>query len=218
MKTYHKIQTVFKRDPKTDHKTLLDGEYALPEFEYLKNSQWVFTEKIDGTNIRIGFKDGIFKFGGRTDRAEIHPKLLDFLKKTFSYSMNETFLKVFGCNYKDLEGVEICLYGEGYGEKIQKGGGRYMNRQGFILFDVMINGWWLNREDVEDIGKSLGIDVVPVVGKGTLEDMVNWAKAGIPSTFGDFECEGIVARPEIELRSRGGERIIAKIKCKDFIK
>ena len=48
---YHKIQTVFKRDPETKFKTLLMGEYSLPEFEYLKNNEWVFTEKIDGTKV-----------------------------------------------------------------------------------------------------------------------------------------------------------------------
>ena len=37
MKEYHKIQTVFKRDPDTKFKTLLHGEYSLPEFEFLKN-------------------------------------------------------------------------------------------------------------------------------------------------------------------------------------
>ena len=50
MKEYHKIQTVFKRDPETNHRTLLEGQYSMPEFEYLANNQWVFTEKIDGTN------------------------------------------------------------------------------------------------------------------------------------------------------------------------
>lgn len=45
MKEYHKIQTVFKRDMATKHKTLLIGDYSLPEFEYLKDNTWVFTEK-----------------------------------------------------------------------------------------------------------------------------------------------------------------------------
>ena len=48
MKEYHKIKTVFKRDPVTKFKTLLEGEFASPEFEYLKNNEWIFTEKVDG--------------------------------------------------------------------------------------------------------------------------------------------------------------------------
>ena len=34
--------------------------------------------------------------------------------------------------------------------------------------------------------------------------------------WGDFQAEGYVARPSIELHTRGGDRIITKIKCKDF--
>lgn len=51
MKEYHKIQTCFKRDEKT--KRIIEGDWTLPEFEYLKDCQWVFTEKVDGTNIRV---------------------------------------------------------------------------------------------------------------------------------------------------------------------
>ena len=53
MKEYHKIHTVFKRDPANKYRTLLMGEYSHPEFAYLRYNDWVFTEKVDGTNIRI---------------------------------------------------------------------------------------------------------------------------------------------------------------------
>jgi len=36
------------------------------------------------------------------------------------------------------------------------------------------------------------------------------------SDKGDFEAEGIVARPAVELKNRTCSRIITKIKCKDF--
>lgn len=42
MNEYHKIQTVFLRDPETKYKTLLEGQYAKPEFEYLKDCEWAF--------------------------------------------------------------------------------------------------------------------------------------------------------------------------------
>lgn len=37
---YHKIQTVFKRNPATNYKTLLMYEWSKPEFEYLAKNQW----------------------------------------------------------------------------------------------------------------------------------------------------------------------------------
>ena len=67
---YHKIITVFKRNPE-NMRFLLEGEWATPEFEYLKDNKWVFTEKVDGTNIRIMWNGEAVTFGGKTDTAEI---------------------------------------------------------------------------------------------------------------------------------------------------
>ena len=53
-------------------------------------------------------------------------------------------------------------------------------------------------------------------GRGTLHEMVEQARKGIKSTWGDFAAEGIVARPAVELKTRAGHRIITKIKSKDF--
>jgi len=202
MSTYHKIQTVFKRDPATKHKTLLFGDYSLPEFEYLASNEWVFTEKVDGTNIRVYFENGGVRFGGRTDRAQIPEPLLERLR--------ERFMPLAG----DFNG--LCLYGEGYGPKIQKVGENYREDQDFVLFDVLAGDWWLGREDIVGIAEKMGIDVVPVIGSGTLNDMVQAAADGIVSRWGDFQSEGIVARPATELKARSGARIITKIKCRDF--
>ncbi|KKK87847.1 hypothetical protein LCGC14_2749110, partial [marine sediment metagenome] len=111
----------------------------------------------------------------------------------------------------------VCLYGEGFGAKIQKGGGNY-NPTGvdFILFDVKVGNWWLERENIEDIASKLNIKVVPIIGKGTLIEAVDKTKTGHYSSFGQFIAEGIVVRPPITLFSRRGERLLGKIKTKDF--
>jgi hypothetical protein len=211
---YHKIQTVFLRDPATKFKTLLMGRYALPTFEYLKNLQWEFTEKVDGTNIRVKFDGSHIVFAGKTDRAELYPGLVTALNSVF-FPASTMFYDLFK-PYPD-NGVEVCLYGEGYGAKIQKGGGNYRKDQGFVLFDIKINGVWLQRKDVEGIGEALAIDVVPVIGWGTLSDMVRIVKTGFHSQWGKFWAEGIVARPVVELTDRLGRRIITKLKAKDFV-
>lgn len=206
---YHKIQTVYLRDPATNFKTLLEGQFALPAFEYLANSEWVFTEKVDGTNIRIIFDGEDIFFRGRTDAAEI-PKLL-------TQNLIDLFcpqLPLFRANFP----TGVVFYGEGYGAKIQKGGGNYTSGQHFVLFDVNVGKWWLERNNVEQIAQQFSTDVVPIIGKGTLYEMVEKTRQGFNSTWGNFLAEGIVARPSVELRDRGGERIITKIKCRDFAK
>jgi len=210
MKEYHKIQTVFKRDPENHHKTLLIGEYSMPEFEYLKNNLWVFTEKVDGTNIRVMFNGNEIIFGGKTDNAQIPAFLVQKLQERFLNQLDK-FIEKFG-----VESSNVCFYGEGYGAKIQKGGGNYRQDQDFVLFDVKIGDWWLQRKDVEDIAKFFSIDIVPIIGEGTLDEMVEKAKNGFNSIWGDFIAEGIVARPKTELKSRNGQRVITKIKHKDF--
>lgn len=207
MNEYHKIQTVFLRNPETKFKTLLEGQFALPEFSYLANNEWGFTEKVDGTNIRVMFDGSQITFGGKTDSAQIPAYLVTRLQDMFLPQ-----LEIFKEKFAD----GACLYGEGYGAKIQKGGGNYRQDQGFVLFDVKIGGWWLQRQDVEEIADRLDLDIVPIIGTGTLYDMIEKTRCGFSSIWGNFAAEGIVARPSCELKSRNGHRIITKIKHKDF--
>uniref|UniRef100_A0A6M3LR35 Putative RNA ligase n=1 Tax=viral metagenome TaxID=1070528 RepID=A0A6M3LR35_9ZZZZ len=214
MKEYHKIQTVFLRDPATNFKTLLKGQWALPEFQYLALNEWVFTEKVDGTNIRVmfnGFADTV-TFGGKTDKAQIPIFLLDKLRELFPN--NEKFKEVFCDN--ENHAIDVCLYGEGYGAKIQKGGGNYRKDQSFVLFDVLVGDWWLQRKDVESIAAQFGIEVTPIIAEGDLYQMVDLARKGFFSQWGDFLAEGIVARPAVELKARNGNRVITKLKARDF--
>lgn len=208
MTEYHKIQTLFKRDMSLPRKPLIEGDWTLPEFEYLAGNPWTFTEKVDGTNIRVMFERGAISFGGRTDAAQMPPLLLARLEQRF-LPLADAMTAIF-------DNGPVVLYGEGYGASIQKVGALYRPDVDFVLFDVRVGPWWLQRVDVEDVAARLGLDVVPVIGEGTLFDAVRIAKAGIRSTWGDFEAEGIVARPKTELSTRAGKRLIAKIKCRDF--
>ncbi|MCK9549170.1 RNA ligase family protein [Aquamicrobium sp.] len=216
MKEYHKIDTVFKRDPATNHKALIEGDYANDTFAYLANNEWVFTEKVDGTNIRVMIspyqeegKAYEVVFGGKTDAAQIPAFLVERLQARFHTDDQRAKLA-------EMFPDGACLYGEGYGARIQKGGGHYRADQDFVLFDVKVGDWWLERPNVEDVAAKLGLDVVPIIGRGTLTEMVEMAKAGFNSTWGPFIAEGIVARPAIEIKTRSGHRIITKIKHRDF--
>ena len=218
MKEYDKIQTVFKRDMSNNGKTLLMDQFSLPEFEFLQNVPWVFTEKVDGTNIRVMIEGRRVSFGGKTDNAQIPAPLVARLREVFD-PLAEKLAEIFPSGG--------CLYGEGYGPKIQQGGGNYGSAQDFVLFDVLVtsvdsatckkNDWWLRRPDIEDVAAKLGIRVVPIIGEGTIADMVEITRAGITSTWGNFAAEGIVARPKVELRTWNNSRIITKLKTRDFL-
>lgn len=205
MSEYHKIQSVFMREPKGARK-FIEGAWTMPEFDYLKDCLWRFTEKVDGMNIRVIVTGDVVKFAGRTDNAAIPPALLERLQERFP---SRKCLQA-------LLGNDAVLYGEGYGGKIQAGG-KYRQDPDFVLFDVRVNDrWWLSDEQVRDIAGMFGCDVVPTVGIGTLTDAMDIVRGGLKSRWGDFPAEGVVARPMIELQTRSGKRIITKIKTRDF--
>ena len=208
MREYHKIDTVFNRSTDGD-KRLIWGDYRNATVEYLADNIWQFTEKIDGTNIRIHWDGHNIEIGGRTDRAQIPKHLMDYLSATFlTPEVEELFEQTYG--EKD-----VMLFGEGYGAKIQNGGD-YRSDVSFILFDVLIGDNWQSRELVETTAKMFGIDVVPIVLEGTIGDGIDYVMQHNNSTIGNAVMEGVVGRPKVEMKDRLGNRIIVKIKWKDF--
>lgn len=208
MKEYHKIETLFERDEKT--KKLIEGKFRNETIEYLKDNIWQFTEKIDGTNIRIHWDGHKVEFGGRTDKAIIPPHLLARLEELFGGEVNE---QMFEQKFGELE---VTLYGEGYGHKIQTNG--YIDGVDFILFDVLVGDNWQPRESVEEIANYFNIDIAPIMYEGTLlqgvDYVLNNRKSMVAKNGADIE--GVVGRPKIELKTRTEQRVIVKIKYRDF--
>lgn len=211
--SYPKIETCFARDV-DGTKKLMPDVFRTPEIELLKNLNWEWTEKIDGTNTQIVWDGHRVTFGGRTERADIPKSLLDYLERTFGGIENEElFEQKFGEN-------QVILFGEGYGPKIQKGG-NYRDDVSFILFDVKIGDFWLERDSVEDIAKAFNIDVVPIVFCGTIEQAVQYVKTHPNSKVAEehgktYAAEGVVGRVPLGLKNRKGQRIMVKIKWVDM--
>lgn len=212
MRKYEKIDTLYSRDVEGTKK-LMAGVFRDKTVQFLKDCNWIWTEKVDGTNIRVYWDGHTVTFGGRTDNAAIPAELVVHLNNLFG---GETNAQLFEEQFSEKE---VILFGEGYGRKIQKGGGNYIaNGVDFILFDVLIGDNYQPREWIEQIAKIFGIKVVPIVGKGTLIEAVNYVREHPDSVVAEShrEMEGIVVRPEMELRDRCGKRIIVKIKWKDI--
>lgn len=209
MTTYNKIETLYNRDMEGSKK-LIEGDFRNETVKFLKDVTWQFTEKIDGTNIRIMWDGHKITYGGRTERASIPAHLMTKLLELFGNDETEQlFEQIFGEK-------EVILFGEGYGSKIQGCGGLYRSDVSFILFDVMINGNYQPRESVELTAKQFGLEIVPIIFEGTLEDGVSYVKTKPMSTIGKAPMEGLVARPKVELQDRCGNRLIVKIKVRDF--
>lgn len=209
MKEYIKIQTVYNRDIDGTKKLIL-GSFRDESVKFLSQNEWTFTEKIDGTNIRIMWDGYTVSIGGRTDKAVLPQDLKDYLSGVFcTVEAQELFEQKFGCK-------EVTIYGEGYGGKIQGVGKLYRNDVSFIMFDALIGAVWMSRGSVEDIARCFGVDVVPIVLSGTLQQGIDFVRGEPKSTIGTANMEGVVGRPKIEMRDGLGNRIIVKIKVRDF--
>ena len=212
MYKYHKIETLFNRDENFK----VTDKIRLPEFENIK--KWLITEKIDGTNIRIIYTpDDKLLIRGRTDKASIPTFLLEELQNMFTVEKIKTILD------NPIE-KGLCLYGEGYGAKIQKGGGNYNKGNSFRLFDVWIDGCWLEWDTVEDIGNQLGIKTAPVIMETDIETAVELIKSRQMKSEVALEenvmytpAEGIVARAYPTMLFRRGSPIKWKLKIKDYL-
>ena len=210
MSEYHKIETLYERDEDTFS---IKPELILKNRVYGILKTWHWTEKIDGTNIRVIWQDGKLAFGGKTDNAQLHTELVNWLHE------NITLEKMVSA-FPDCGDAPVVVYGEGYGPGIQKNGRLYAATKKFIVFDVRVGFWWLNDENMRDVAAKLGLDAVPYLGEMTLEDATAKVRAGFRSYLngGLAQAEGMVGRPIEALFDKKGHRLIVKLKTKDFLK
>ena len=208
---YVKIETPFNR-AEDGTKKLIEGDFRNETVEFLKDNEWLWSEKVDGTNISVEWDGHRVSFHGRTERAQIPAHLVNKLNEMFGGETNEQlFEQIFG-------ETPMILYGEGYGAKIQNGG-TYRSDVSFILFDVYQPDGriWLKQEAVWDIASKFGIDMVPFILSGTINEAVHYVKGKPLSHINEAHpMEGLVGRPKIELRDRLGRRVIVKVKARDF--
>jgi hypothetical protein len=230
---YPKMDTLFKRHgddalPELRGK-VLPWCYRTQELEVLGRTgyEWDLEEKVDGTNIRVGYISNhkatgqivsTVRISGRTDKAQLPAELLSKLQAMFDIS---TFQNSFD---HDVPGV--MLFGEGYGQGIQKGGNYRRQGQCLVLFDVLVMGTsgpgtWLARDNVADIAHKFGVLHTPHLGVFTTKQAVDLVQSDLPSVLA-ARCalpslaEGIVARSHPLMLDRRGRRIMFKLKARDF--
>ena len=207
---YPKTYNPFKWDNLT--------EWSKEELEYLQNNEFYWTEKVDGTNIRVYWNPSTesIDIRGKSDKADLHKDLVANIQALFTIE-----------KLQDLHFYsEVIFYGEGYGPGIQKVGGNYRDDKSFIGFDIFVTsdsnvfgGYWLNLQDMYNIFESLSILAVPMVSdKWTLNEVIEFVKTKPNSYLGnrDFQMEGLIGVPKVQLFNRYGERVKVKVKCDMF--
>ena len=208
-KVYEKIKNVLSFGSIKD-KTITFTE----EYEFLKGLKYYATEKLDGTNIRLYYDGYKTTIHGRTEKSLLPKGFLEKFSKLYD-------LEIINSKLEELFGdKEVVIYGEGIGEKIQADGEKYV-KDGidFVVFDILINGTFLERKSIEEISSELGFKVVNVIIQGTLEDMIAFVSTHPMSVFNEkHEMEGLVCKPLIALYFKDRTRVCFKIKYNDIKK
>jgi hypothetical protein len=260
---YPKIETLFNRGP--DHK-VIEGQVRCPEFALIKrwvvtekidgtNIRIALEPPVDlDDEVDRGGRpliDWRVHYYGRTSAAQIPTFLLAYLQDAVTFNdMRGLWRGRRDCascaGYGHYPGVERCecftpypitLYGEGYGPRIQKGGGNYRDTPGFRLFDVRVGDKWLNWTDVKGIAGRLNLKAVPeiftdqvadVCDIDTLASITMLVKGGFNSAVAQddrpdvdwnktwVQAEGVVARTEPYLFDWRRHPLRFKLKAGDF--
>lgn len=233
MHYYPKIYAPFKRmSSKSEYvdQTL----WSKPEFEMLKNIDWVWTLKIDGTSIMLQWRGDKFTLDnvkGHTDKSQLNERTKKYFEETFCTPEAESV-------FESLYGEQnVNIYGEFCSKDMNQ---NYGHEEGiFYPFDVQNadnNKWW-DRTAVAKFAEAFNLIEVPVMLKGNIDKVIKWVKVAkqswnkdrsrirydtengmfdVYNPLGDYDIEGLVGRLPYELLDGNGERIITKVKCKDF--
>jgi len=188
--------------------------------ENLYKSQEIFLfkecyamEKIHGTSAHISFKNGKVEYssGGSSPT--------EFVKNFNTEDLTNKLTSI--VSEKALD-VDIIIYGEAYGGKLQGMRETYGDKLRFVVFEVKIGDKFLNVKKAHDFACNLGLDFVHYNRIPTTMEAINFVRdsfsvQAIKNGMGAGHLrEGIVLRPIEEVTLNNGERVISKYKRDEF--
>lgn len=215
---YTKIDTIAKRDLE-GNKRLIDGTFRDPAIEYLQDVKFEATEKADGTNVSIHWDGHHVSIHGRTQAAQLPPRLTTMLEACFGGDDTEQVFEQLFPPKEDGTLAEVTIYGEGIGPKIQKVGKLYGDQYRFLVFDIKVGNTYLEHSNpfYQQIIKAFGVEEVPVLPDMTPNEAVEFVKSKPKSWINsNAQMEGVVLRPKVRLYGPNGSRLVVKVKAKDY--
>jgi len=188
----------------------------------------VITEKIHGSNVKIGLVNGeevASSMKVQRAKPEHEGESPDELVKA-----NRYWGPWFAPGIKDLiysiyesckQPAQILLYGEVYGSGIQKGFmyGLDQDKQGFLSFDILVQGHYLGWEEFHELCTTFGVGTPTILYRGPFIDLAHIKTIcdGNTSLGGDHVREGGVIRPVVERRAEKGNRVCFKYRTDRYL-
>lgn len=181
----------------------------------------VISEKLHGSNCRIGLINDDFMVGShktrkRLDGNTVYVKLAKLYDIETKLRLNLPFIaNQFQVPENELN---IILFGEVFGGNIQhlKYGMLDATMHDLRFFDIAINGRYINYDRFIDLCQLLTLSTVPVLHTGSFHKALIELASG-PAFQGDHYREGIVIRPVSERWDSRLGRVILKKVSKEYM-
>ena len=170
----------------------------------------VLTEKIHGTNTRVGMVEGELMAGSHQLRRK---KPDDFARNLYWFPLSlqniHNLVSELGQKHK-----QVVVYGEVYGPKIQSFHyGIKQNQLDYRVFDILIDGQFLDYYDMVNLCHSFTVPVVPVIAiiPFHLNDVKYYSEGKTQLMENDPHIrEGVVVKPLHERNNPAIGRVLLK--------
>ncbi len=174
----------------------------------------IVTEKIHGTNCRVGMIEGEVMAGSmsvRRKRPEEPEKNTYWLPITLPGVM--ALLAELGASHR-----QVILFGEVYGRGIQSLHYGCEQQPGFAAFDLLVDGRYLDWDAFQSLCERFGMPVVPVLWRGPFSlPAIRQLSQGDTTLPGHHLREGVVVKPLAERTDPTIGRVILKYISDEYL-
>ncbi len=176
----------------------------------------VATEKIHGTNCRVGFvwhddeEQPTIMAGSRALRRQEPGEQTEMVANTYWFPHTLIGVKNLLADLQSQGHKQAILYGEVYGQGIQAYtyGAKRLN---FRAFDLMLNGKYVDYSIFKDLCDRHQVEQVPLVYEGAFSlEVIRGFSDGDSLVGGTHGREGVVVKPTIERDDPKLGRVILK--------
>lgn len=181
------------------------------ESQGLSGGEWVVTEKIHGANFSFWYDGSTFKVASRNQFVDgSFYNCQDVIDK-YKQNIIDMYTKYM------LEGQVLTVYGELYGEGVQRGV-FYKDHKDFCAFDVVCDGYIQDFDCASKMLKEFNVPVAPFVFQGCLQECLELDNTfdSLISGKEDNTAEGFVIKPLSVKYLSNGSRVILKNKTEKF--
>lgn len=178
----------------------------------------VATEKLHGTNCRVGVIEGVPMAGSMEVRRKRPGDEAALANSTYWFPTTVPGVRAL-LDELAKSHRQVILFGEVFGSKVQNLHYGKRGEFGFAAFDLLIDGRYLDAPDFASACAAHGVPTAPVVYRGPYALDAIKAVSGGPTTLagGAHIREGVVVRPTRERTDPKVGRVILKYLSDEYL-